>query len=593
MSKCIIEKDFSKDVSHKIKKTSPSCKDFSGDHFALQTISVLGVSITNTTMKNALKIIERILNQSKQKSHSIFFVNTNTLNLSCDTPKYKEILNSADYLFADGTGVRLAIGIQHHTKIKDNINGTDLVPLLFTEFANKGLRYFLLGNTPTRIEQAAAYAKKNFTGWTLAGYHHGYLENINSDSLIKMINDSGADVLLVGMGNPLQEQWIHSNISRLKIPLCFAVGGLFDYWVGDLTRAKQWIRKIGCEWVHILLSQPHKKRRYLIGNPKFIARVLHTKFSKSKEKNEKPTLEISTSRWIIKKVTRKMMVLGSLFSGSLLIRKLIKQGPSIRILTYHRISDEKKDPWSVSPKDFELQMQWLKKHNLAVSLEEVIKFVQGEINLPEGSVLVTFDDGYSSVLHEAAPILKSYGIPSVAFITTSFINSISVSGEPYLTWDEVLNLSHAGITVGSHAHTHRSLAKLDYADFYQEVSYSKELLEEHLGSSVCSFAYPYGMKQDENADTGIILQECGYSSIFIAQHGTISSMADLSRLPRVKVEGHDPLWLFKLLCGGGMDLWKLIDNSLWVFQKPSLAEEELSASIINQKSENIRAQSKK
>jgi N-acetylglucosaminyldiphosphoundecaprenol N-acetyl-beta-D-mannosaminyltransferase len=84
-------------------------------------------------------------------------------------------------------------------------------------------------------------------------------------------------VLLVGMGNPKQEQWIDAHRARLNVPLCLAIGGLFDYWVGDLIRAPGWIRRMGYEWLHILVSQPHKARRYLIGNPKFLLRVARSR----------------------------------------------------------------------------------------------------------------------------------------------------------------------------------------------------------------------------------------------------------------------------------------------------------------------------
>jgi N-acetylglucosaminyldiphosphoundecaprenol N-acetyl-beta-D-mannosaminyltransferase len=76
------------------------------------------------------------------------------------------------------------------------------------------------------------------------------------------------------MGNPLQENWIIENKDKLEVPLVAGVGGLFTYWSGDLDRAPYWIRRIGMEWLHILFRQPHKWQRYLIGNTKFLVRLL-------------------------------------------------------------------------------------------------------------------------------------------------------------------------------------------------------------------------------------------------------------------------------------------------------------------------------
>ena len=148
-----------------------------------------------------------------------------------------------------------------------------------------------------------------------------------------------------------------------------------------------------------------------------------------------------------------------------------------------------------------------------------------------------------------------------------------MSGEPYLTWDEVAQLPAAGVTVGSHAHTHRSMAKLSLQEAHCEAECSRQLLERHIGRPVRSFAYPFGMHTDESPATARMLADCGYHSVFIAQHGTVRRGADLIRLPRVKVEGGEPLWMFKLICRGGMDAWKLVDDTLWKLQRPDTLEQ--------------------
>ena len=284
-------------------------------------------------------------------------------------------------------------------------------------------------------------------------------------------------------------------------------------------------------------------------------------------------MTVSVPRWLIKKAARAAMVLGSFVTGSLALRKLGRRGPTIRVLTYHRFGDAVRDPWCVSAAAFEEQMRWLAERKLAVSLDDVERFVRGEIELPDGAVLVTMDDGFSSVLHIAAPILQRHRIPSVAYVTTSFMGTTSISGERYLTWEEVTRLPAAGVTVGSHAHTHRSVAKLSPMAALEEGERSKQLLEQHLEAPVRSFAYPFGMRTDESEATAKMLTECGYTSVFIAQHGTLRRGADLARLPRVKVEGGESPWMFKLLCRGGMDAWKLFDDTLWKLQRPAPTEQ--------------------
>jgi N-acetylglucosaminyldiphosphoundecaprenol N-acetyl-beta-D-mannosaminyltransferase len=121
--------------------------------------------------------------------------------------------------------------------------------------------------------RAAPTAADRFSGWQQVGHHHGYVHGVGGEAVIERINSSGADMLLVGMGNPLQERWIQRYKHRLRVPLAIAVGGLFDHWGGNLKRAPHWVRRLGCEWMGTLAMQPYKWRRYLLGNPKFLYRV--------------------------------------------------------------------------------------------------------------------------------------------------------------------------------------------------------------------------------------------------------------------------------------------------------------------------------
>jgi N-acetylglucosaminyldiphosphoundecaprenol N-acetyl-beta-D-mannosaminyltransferase len=230
------------------------------------------VSITDVSKADAVRVLAELVCASDGRCRAVFIANAHTLNLATDEPDYAKVLNSADYVFSDGTGVRWAAR-QRGIKLRDNLCGTDLVPELFRATAGQGYRFFLLGADPGAIQDAAAFARQEFCGWTLVGHHHGYLHQGQSEQVVNQINTSNAHMLLVGMGNPIQERWIHAHRARLRVPLAVGVGGLFSYWAGGLKRAPWWVRKAGCEWIHILLKQPRKWERYLLGNPKFLYRM--------------------------------------------------------------------------------------------------------------------------------------------------------------------------------------------------------------------------------------------------------------------------------------------------------------------------------
>lgn len=279
-------------------------------------------------------------------------------------------------------------------------------------------------------------------------------------------------------------------------------------------------------------------------------------------------MTVALHRWVAKKSARAALMLasGAAWRGGGRTRNA--EEPRVRALMYHRFGPSVRDPWCVDRRTFEAQMRFLAENDLAVGLPDIVAFARGERSLRDGSVLVTMDDGYASVYEEAMPILRDLGIPSVAFVTTSWIG-VSSPGlvERYLTWDEAARLPEAGMLVGSHAHTHRSLGRIPLEEAREEGRVSLELLRKYVGASVTSFAYPYGTRRDHSPDTARVLGEVGFSSVFIAQHGVIRPGSNVLALPRIKVEGGEPAFLFELLCRGGMDGWRYVDDALWFLQK--------------------------
>jgi N-acetylglucosaminyldiphosphoundecaprenol N-acetyl-beta-D-mannosaminyltransferase len=235
-------------------------------------VTILGVEIADLTQVEAMNLMEELITQPRRRSHSVFIVNAHTLNLATDDAEYRRVLNSAYRVFGDGTGVRWAARYRGE-RLKDNLVGTDLIPRFFRDTTGRGYRYFLLGANEDTIGRAAAKARESFPGWEQAGFHHGYVHGRDAE-VIQQINASGADMLLVGMGNPLQERWIARYLDELNVPVCVGVGGLFDHWAGNIKRAPRWVRYLGYEWLQLLLQQPHKWQRYLVGNPKFLARMI-------------------------------------------------------------------------------------------------------------------------------------------------------------------------------------------------------------------------------------------------------------------------------------------------------------------------------
>lgn len=273
-------------------------------------------------------------------------------------------------------------------------------------------------------------------------------------------------------------------------------------------------------------------------------------------------------RWYVKKAARSSVALGTFGTGGTLAGKLLSPGPRVRALTYHRFGVEPRDAFCVDPAAFDEQMAWLAGQGRAASLEDVDEFVRGRRVLRDGSVLVTIDDGCISTLEIALPILARHRVPAVAFVTSSLIG-LGALGLPerYMSWAELRACAEAGLTIGSHAFSHRSLGQMPIAEARDEARRSREQLQAELGRDVIAFAYPFGTRGDYSARTEDALAEAGYRIAFHSQHGAIRAGMPLLSLPRVKVEGGEGLWMFRLLVEGAMDPWRVVDENLWRLQR--------------------------
>lgn len=277
----------------------------------------------------------------------------------------------------------------------------------------------------------------------------------------------------------------------------------------------------------------------------------------------------SRLRWYAKKAARKALSLASWGSGTLSNGRERGRQPRLRALTYHRFGEIARDPFCVASNDFERQMALLAQHGKSISLQQMADFLARGDNLLGDAAVVTIDDGFCSVYTHALPILRAFRIPAVLFITTNNVgrrDETTLYGEAYLSWDQIAKLSEAGVAIGSHAVTHRSLGRLNATEIEDEVARSREILTQRTGAAIEAFAYPYGTVADFNDTTQRILRESGYSFAFTSQHGAISTGANPFELPRVKVEGGESLWWFSLLARGGLDAWSWVDRNLWKLQ---------------------------
>jgi N-acetylglucosaminyldiphosphoundecaprenol N-acetyl-beta-D-mannosaminyltransferase len=234
-------------------------------------INIRGIRLTNLALDDALNAIDGAL--ATQTPVRIAFVNADCVNLAARDADYQAALEAMDWVFVDGIGMKIA-GQLLQQPVRANVNGTDLFPRLCAELAQSGRRIFLLGARPGVATAAAAWTQAQHPGLVIAGTQDGYFAEAEAPAVLERIRAARADVLFVAMGAPRQENWIRQHAAACGATVTLGVGGLFDYYSGNIPRAPRWMRRSGLEWVFRLIQEPGRLwKRYLVGNWTFMARI--------------------------------------------------------------------------------------------------------------------------------------------------------------------------------------------------------------------------------------------------------------------------------------------------------------------------------
>jgi alpha-1,3-mannosyltransferase len=232
--------------------------------------TILGVDMEVMTRNQMVSKLDDALERREQLP--VAFANAHTLNVANERPGFRALLKRF-LVVNDGFGVDIASKMKFGRRFPENLNGTDFVPHFLGASQNR-LRIFLLGARPHAVRAAARRISETWPRHEIAGVRDGYFrDEAQILDVCRAINRSKADVVLVGLGNPLQEQWISRYGPHLDARLLIAVGALFDFLGGNVRRAPMWIRKARCEWVYRLAQEPRRLvHRYLVGNAVFLYR---------------------------------------------------------------------------------------------------------------------------------------------------------------------------------------------------------------------------------------------------------------------------------------------------------------------------------
>lgn len=242
---------------------------------AANRVNLLGVSIDPLTAASLNERAEKILENGSRSIAA--YVHVHGINLARADQVLASFYRRAEIVYCDGEGVRLGARILGY-RIPERIALTDWIWDLFRICERRGAKVYLLGSRTEVVEEALRKVKEKFPRLNLVGCHDGYFEKEGpgSEQVIKEINRLHPDVMLVGFGMPIQERWLMRNRDQLDVKFILTAGSCFDYVSGRKRRCPQWMARHGLEWLYRLIQEPRRLfKRYFVGNPVFIARVLH------------------------------------------------------------------------------------------------------------------------------------------------------------------------------------------------------------------------------------------------------------------------------------------------------------------------------
>jgi N-acetylglucosaminyldiphosphoundecaprenol N-acetyl-beta-D-mannosaminyltransferase len=239
-------------------------------------VNVLGVGVDPVTVQELQAEIKRLLEGGRRGT--VLNVNANCLNLLYRDAALRGFFHDADVVFCDGAGVMLAARLLGGW-IPERITYAEWAWQLAAFAEAEGFSLFLLGAGPGVAERAAQEFRARHPGLSISGVRHGYFDHTpgseENEAVLREVNAAGPDILIVGMGMPLQERWLMENRSRLDAGVTLTGGAVFDYVSGGLRRGPRLLTDNGLEWLARLLVEPRRLwRRYLLGNPLFLLRVL-------------------------------------------------------------------------------------------------------------------------------------------------------------------------------------------------------------------------------------------------------------------------------------------------------------------------------
>jgi N-acetylglucosaminyldiphosphoundecaprenol N-acetyl-beta-D-mannosaminyltransferase len=247
---------------------------------------LFGYPIAAKSVEGCLDQVVSWLEDGERRRY-VACINPHSLVVADGDPNFRQALLGAHLLVPDGVGILLGSRILGG-KIRKLVTGSDIFSGLSRRLDQAGERrysYFFLGASEKTLGKISTRLSRDYPGIRLAGvYSPPFKAEFTADDsrrMIEAVNAARPDVLWVGMTAPKQEKWVHENLGLLDVKLVGAIGAVFDFYAGNVTRSHPIFRELGLEWLPRLCREPRRLwRRNFVSSPVFLAQVIRERLGR-------------------------------------------------------------------------------------------------------------------------------------------------------------------------------------------------------------------------------------------------------------------------------------------------------------------------
>ena len=233
--------------------------------------NIFGISVSETTYDI---LLDTIIQAIKQGIPAIVdHMPVHGLVTASRDPYFKSVMNGFDVVAPDGQPVRWALNLLHKTNLSDRVCGSEFMLRLCRQAAEIGVGIYLYGGQPHAVENLASNLKRRFPSLQVVGCESPPFRPLTQQedkTMVERINSSGAHIVFLGLGCPLQEKFAYEHKGKIKaVQIC--VGAAFDFHSGTKKMAPKWMQRHALEWLFRLSQEPRRLLwRYFTTNTIFL-----------------------------------------------------------------------------------------------------------------------------------------------------------------------------------------------------------------------------------------------------------------------------------------------------------------------------------